>query len=643
MLRIGQILAGRYQVAAFLGHGAVGEVYEAEDLELGERIAVKILHPGIAGDEQALHRFKQEIQLARRVTHPNVCRTYDLVYHREPAPPDAPARPWVFLTMELLRGKTLEERLALEGRMTPGEALPLVRQIAAALGAAHAAGVVHRDLKSANIVLESSPAGVRAVVNDFGLAWSADDEASSPALEPVGSPAYMAPEQVRGEPATAATDIYALGVVLYEMVTGDLPFLGESAFYTAVKRLQELPPSPRDKVAELDPVWEEVILRCLKREPADRFSAVGEVVRALSGAAPQAELNGWHPRIPRAARIAAACLLVLLPGAFALLSPRVRSEGPEPKPAGPLRRELHGLATALQNTSALRFELEDLAASRRDRQEALLLSQQIGDEEGIAKALDGLANLDRQEGDLTGAQQKYEQVLAIYRRLGQPRQEASALHEIGRVWTLRREPQRALKIFDQALALCGGPSRCPQEASILNDIGRARWALGELAPSHAIYERSLKLSRAAHDNLEEAKALVGLGYALIDLGRPGAAQAPFEQALAIFQSRGNRGRATMVISGMGRALAVQGDYRGALRKYKEARAIRLELGERFIAAESLLTIAELALEHHDFTEAARSAREAAQDFRQLGAPQSEAKATAILSLCQQGRPATVRF
>ena len=99
----------------------------------------------------------------------------------------------------------------------------------------------------------------------------------------------------------------------------------------------------------------------------------------------------------------------------------------------------------------------------------------------------------------------------------------------------------------------------------------------------------------------------------------------------------------MVISGMGRALAVQGDYRGALRKYKEARAIRLELGERFIAAESLLTIAELALEHHDFTEAARSAREAAQDFRQLGAPQSEAKATAILSLCQQGRPATVRF
>src|SRR6185369_14336476 len=114
MLGIGQILAGRYEVAAFLGHGAVGEVYEAEDLELGERIAVKILHPGIAGDEQMLRRFKQEIQLARRVTHPNVCRTYDLVYHREPAPPDAPARPWVFLTMELLRGETVEERLARE-------------------------------------------------------------------------------------------------------------------------------------------------------------------------------------------------------------------------------------------------------------------------------------------------------------------------------------------------------------------------------------------------------------------------------------------------------------------------------------------------------------------------------------------------
>jgi tetratricopeptide (TPR) repeat protein len=530
----------------------------------------------------------------------------------------------------------------------PGEALPVVRQIAAALGAAHAAGVVHRDLKSANIVLERSPAGLRAVVNDFGLAWSAEQEISSPSLELVGSPAYMAPEQVRGEAATAATDIYALGVVLYEMVTGDLPFLGTSAFYTAVKRLQELPPSPRDKVAELDPVWEGVILRCLKREPADRFSSADEVVRALggprSGEPPPAPPGGWVPRTPRSAWTgAAACLLFVLAGALALLSPRVRLREAEPMQADQVKGDLRGLATALQNISSLRFELDDLAASRRDRQEALRLSQQIGDQEGIAKALDGLANLDRQEGDLAGSQRRYEQALAIYRRLDRPVQEAAMVHEIGRIWALRREPQRALEIFAQALALCGGPSRCPLEASILNDIGRARWARGELAASRAIFQRSLELSRAAHDNVEEAKAQVGLGYLLIDLGQPKAAQAPFEQALAIYRSRGNRSRETMVISGMGRALAAQGDYEGALRKYEEARAIRLELGERFIAAESLLAIAELALRHNHIAEAARSAREAAQDFRRLGVPQSEAKATAILALCQQGRPTTVRF
>lgn len=278
----GRVLAGRYRIAAFLGLGAVGEVYEAEDLELGERVAVKILRPGISGDERVFRRFKQEIHLARRVTHPNVCRTYDLVYHRETE--GGPAAQ-VFLTMELLRGETLADRLARQGRLSPAEALPIVRQIAAALSAAHAAGVVHRDLKASNVFLVDGPAGLRAVVTDFGLAWSADQDGSATTLthtgELLGSPAYMAPEQVRGETATPATDVYALGVVLYEMVTGELPFLGKSAFYTALKRLQEPPPPPREKVPGLDPVWNSVILRCLERGPADRFASVEEVARVL--------------------------------------------------------------------------------------------------------------------------------------------------------------------------------------------------------------------------------------------------------------------------------------------------------------------------------------------------------------------------
>ena len=278
----GEVLAGRYRIAAFLGQGAVGEVYEAFDQELGEAVAVKVLRPEIARDERVLQRFKREIQLARRVTHPNVCRVFDLVYHAgvAGAPPDK-----VLLTMELLRGETLEQLLARQGRMTTAEALPVIGHIVAALTAAHANGVVHRDLKSGNIFLVPSSSGTRAVVTDFGLAWSsieAGDDANLTATgELVGSPAYMAPEQVRGEETTPATDVYALGVVLFEMVTGELPFVGKSAFYTALKRLQEPAPSPRLHLSDLDPAWEKTILRCLEREPEKRFPSVRHVLRAL--------------------------------------------------------------------------------------------------------------------------------------------------------------------------------------------------------------------------------------------------------------------------------------------------------------------------------------------------------------------------
>jgi len=284
----GEVLAGRYRIDAFLGRGAVGEVYEAFDRELGDAVAVKILRPEIARDERALQRFKREIQLARRVTHPNVCRAFDLVYHTptrtgEEDPEEPPAQ--VFLTMELLRGETLEQLLARQGRMGTAEALPVIGHIVAALAAAHANGVVHRDLKSGNIFLVPEPSGTRAVVTDFGLAWSSietNDSASLTATgELVGSPAYMAPEQVRGEEATPATDIYALGVVLFEMVTGELPFVGKSAFYTALKRLQEPAPSPRLHLSDLDPAWEKTILRCLEREPAKRFPTVRHVLQAL--------------------------------------------------------------------------------------------------------------------------------------------------------------------------------------------------------------------------------------------------------------------------------------------------------------------------------------------------------------------------
>lgn len=324
----GELVADRYRIVRFIGQGGMGEVYEADDLELRQRLALKTVRPEIARDQQAIERFKREIRIARKVTHPNVCRIFDLDHHRR-----APSGHEItFLTMELLPGETLAERLRRTGRMSTVEALPLARQITAGLAAAHAAGIVHRDLKADNIILVLSQDGqqtTRAVVTDFGLAHvgAAADHLTelSTAIEGVaGTPAYMAPEQVEGGRVTAASDIYSLGIVLYEIVTGALPFVGDSPLSTAVKRLKEVPPSPRSLVPGLDSRWDTAIMRCLERDPADRFASAGDVVKALGG-----EAVTPRRRLPRLRLAIAATLLVVVVAAAAIYYLRVTRKGQE--------------------------------------------------------------------------------------------------------------------------------------------------------------------------------------------------------------------------------------------------------------------------------------------------------------------------
>ena len=325
------ILAGRYEIVRFIGRGAMGEVYEAKDNDLHVRVALKIILPQIASDERALLRFKREIQLARKVTHPNVCRIFDVAYHREPCsqPDTVPAPLTVFLTMELLEGETLLERLRRAGRMTIAEALPIVEQVAAGLEAEHRAGVIHRDFKTGNVMLVPAGSAVRAVVTDFGLARASttsegDWESLTVRDEIVGTPEYMAPEQVKGEPTSPATDIYALGVVMYAMVTGKLPFVGGSRRAIAFKRLEVTPASPRQYAKHLDPRWEQAILRCLERDPGDRFSSAGDVVQALHGIA-VSPASHIYQALKRRRPITAASLatLVLLGLVFAIPDARL--------------------------------------------------------------------------------------------------------------------------------------------------------------------------------------------------------------------------------------------------------------------------------------------------------------------------------
>lgn len=278
--KLGDLLAERYRIVAILGQGGMGEVYEAEDRDLHEHVALKVISSQAGVNATWVDRFRREVQLARRVTHPNVCRVFDLQHHRQGS------QDLIFLTMELVRGETLAARLKRIGRLCIADALPVAVQLCAALEAAHHAGVLHRDFKSGNVMLVESGQQVRAVVTDFGTALPMDSAHSSIHTTTgaiVGTPAYMSPEQLAGKELTPASDIYSLGLVLYEMVTGKRPFQSDSAWTEAMKRLSEDPEPPSSIAREIGETWNSTILRCVEREPAKRFSSAQEVSDCLQG------------------------------------------------------------------------------------------------------------------------------------------------------------------------------------------------------------------------------------------------------------------------------------------------------------------------------------------------------------------------
>lgn len=308
----GDLAAGRFRIVRLLGRGGMGEVYEAEDTLLGERVALKTIRREIAADPAILSRFHHEIQLTRRITHPNVCRIFDLEMHL-----GDPTAPTAFLTMELLLGETLAARLERSGAVSPDEALTLARQMAAGLEAAHQCGIIHRDFKSGNVMLVPGRDGhERAVITDFGLARSPEVESGPhPLTDPgklLGTLDYMAPEQLEKGETSFCSDIYALGLVLYEMVTGTLPFHAETPIASALLRVRGTPPSPRSLRPELSRTWEAVIQRCLERDPARRFSSPAEVARDLEKDAltPWATAKRW-PHLRGSLALAGLALLIL--------------------------------------------------------------------------------------------------------------------------------------------------------------------------------------------------------------------------------------------------------------------------------------------------------------------------------------------
>lgn len=322
----GDVLAGRYEIRQFLAYGGMGEVYEADDLDGGRRIAIKTIRRELAPGDH-LSWMRREVQAARRVEHPNVCKVFDVVETGST----------VFLTMEMLDGETLSEKLKREGPMTERQALPLIRRMVAALSAAHRAGVVHRDFKSGNVmILPRSGAAPRVVITDFGLARQLplDPRATSTKFSPgstagFGTPAYMAPEQIQSGKVGPAADIYALGVMLYEMLTGELPFAGDSPLAMAVKKTRERPVAPENLAPTLRPTWSDVILKCLEADPKRRFQDVRDILTHLET---RSRTGLWWKLLRRRhggkLKVAAGAmgLASLAMGVWWLLPPEPRSE-----------------------------------------------------------------------------------------------------------------------------------------------------------------------------------------------------------------------------------------------------------------------------------------------------------------------------
>jgi serine/threonine protein kinase len=280
VFQAGQIVAKRYSVLRYISCGGMGEVYEAKDLdlELTETIALKTLLPAVADSESMIAHFKREIALSRTIAHPNVCKVYDLDRH------DERGRSTLFLTMEFLAGETLEARLKHSGAMREAEMLPLLMQMAAGLDASHKSGVIHRDLKPSNVMLVPKGDSIRVVVTDFGLARrfvGQEDPTATITNAVVGTLDYMAPELMKGSPATFASDIYAFGIVVYRMATGSLPFAADTPMAGAFMRSSYPVPSPRTLAPELDKTWEDAILRSVDSDPSKRFASAGAFLGAL--------------------------------------------------------------------------------------------------------------------------------------------------------------------------------------------------------------------------------------------------------------------------------------------------------------------------------------------------------------------------
>jgi serine/threonine protein kinase/Tfp pilus assembly protein PilF len=267
-LTTGSTFAGRYQIIEELGHGGMGKVYKVFDTDIKEKIALKLLRPEIALDRETVERFSNEMKLARKISHRNVCRMFDL----------GKAEGTTFITMEFVPGEDLKKFIRKTGQLGPGRAVSIAKQVCEGLAEAHHLGVVHRDLKPQNIMVDEDG---NARIMDFGIARSLKVKGITGAGVMIGTPEYMSPEQIEGKEIDQRSDIYSLGIILFEMLTGRVPFEGDTPFTIGVKHKSEPPRNPRELNGQIPEELSLLILRCLEKDKEKRYQTAADIISDL--------------------------------------------------------------------------------------------------------------------------------------------------------------------------------------------------------------------------------------------------------------------------------------------------------------------------------------------------------------------------
>ncbi|MCX6570460.1 MAG: protein kinase [Candidatus Aminicenantes bacterium] len=317
----GIVFAERYEVLEELGKGGMGVVYRVRDKKLDEEMALKVLKPEIAAQRETVERFMNELKFARRIAHRNVCKMYDLNEGEK----------ILFITMEYVKGQDLKSLIRERGKFTEKAALDTAKQVCEGLAEAHALGVIHRDLKPQNIMMDEKGT---AKVMDFGIARSIEAPGMTQTGMMIGTPDYISPEQAEGEKADQRSDIYSLGTILYEMVTGNVPFRGDTALSVAIKHKTQAPHDPRKLNPQLTEDMGRLILKCMEKDPGRRYQTAKEVLADLdriekglpieAAAAPKKKREIWWRKILPYAAVAGLVALAIF-GALSLFKPRIHS------------------------------------------------------------------------------------------------------------------------------------------------------------------------------------------------------------------------------------------------------------------------------------------------------------------------------